>query len=68
MNCGDDMAKKLRIKLIRSTIGRKPKHRKTVAALGLRKLHQVVEHDDTPVIQGMINSISHMIEVEETGK
>jgi large subunit ribosomal protein L30 len=61
------MAKKLRIKLIRSTIGRIPKHRRTVAALGLRKINHIVEKDDSPVIQGMVKSISYMLEVEEIG-
>ena len=61
------MAKKLKIKLIRSTIGRIPKHRRTVAALGLRKINQIVEQDDSSVIQGMVKSISYMLEVEEIG-
>lgn len=56
---------KLRIKLVKSTIGRKPKHRATVQALGLRKLHQVVEKQDNPQMRGMINQVSFLLEVEE---
>ena len=56
---------KLRIKLVKSTIGRKPKHRATVQALGLRKLHQVVEKQDNPQMRGMIEQVSFLLEVEE---
>lgn len=59
------MANTLRIKLVKSTIGRKPKHRATVQALGLRKLHQVVEKQDNPQMRGMINQVSFLLEVEE---
>jgi large subunit ribosomal protein L30 len=59
------MAKTLRIKLVKSTIGRKPKHRATVQALGLRKLHQVVEKQDNPQMRGMIEQVSFLLEVEE---
>lgn len=56
---------KLRIKLVKSVIGSKKDQKATVAALGLRKIRQVVEHDDTPQIRGMINKVSHLVEVEE---
>lgn len=59
------MAKTLRIKLVKSTIGRKPKHRATIQALGLRKLHQVVEKQDNPQMRGMIEQVSFLLEVEE---
>ena len=59
------MAKTLRVKLVKSTIGRKPKHRATVQALGLRKLHQVVEKQDNPQMRGMIEQVSFLLEVEE---
>ena len=59
------MANILRIKLVKSTIGRKPKHRATVQALGLRKLHQVVEKQDNPQMRGMIKQVSFLLEVEE---
>ena len=56
---------KITIKLIKSTIGRKPKHRATVQALGLRKLHQVVEKEDNPQMRGMIHQVGYLLEVEE---
>lgn len=57
--------KKLEIKLIRSTIGTKPVHRKNIAAIGLKKINQVVVRQDTPIIRGMIAKCSHLIEVKE---
>ena len=59
------MAKKLRIKQIRSYIGAKPKQRATLRALGLRKMNAERVHDDTPVIRGMIKVVKHMVEVTE---
>lgn len=59
------MAKKVRISLVRSPIGRIPKHRRTVRALGLRKMHHSVEKELTPAIEGMVRSISYMLSVEE---
>ncbi len=55
----------LRIKLVKSPIGNNKRNRATVAALGLRKMHQVVEHNDTPTIRGMIHHVKHMLLVEE---
>jgi len=55
----------LKITLRRSPIGAKPAHRKTVRALGLRKMHQTVIKNDDPAIRGMVKSISHMVEYEE---
>jgi large subunit ribosomal protein L30 len=59
------MADKLLVTLKRSTIGEKPKTRATVRGLGLRKLHQTVEHNDTPDVRGMLHKVRHLIEVEE---
>ena len=59
------MAKQLRITLVRSVIGRPEPQRRTVEALGLKKINQVVEHEDTPQIRGMINKVSHLVQVEE---
>ncbi|OUM87972.1 MAG: 50S ribosomal protein L30 [Bacillus thermozeamaize] len=59
------MAKKLQITLKRSLIGRTPKQRATTAALGLRKINQVVIHPDNPAIRGMIDKVKHMVEVKE---
>ncbi|NLX86973.1 MAG: 50S ribosomal protein L30 [Clostridiales bacterium] len=56
---------KLRIKLIRSVIGSKKDQKATVEALGLKKISQVVEKNDTPEIRGMINKVRHLVEVEE---
>ena len=55
----------LKITLVKSTIGAKPKHRKTVAALGLSRPNKSVEKQDTPAIRGMIKQISYMVKVEE---
>ncbi len=54
----------LRIKLVRSLIGQNPRNRATVAALGLRKMQQVVLKEDTPVIRGMVHHVKHMLSVE----
>lgn len=59
------MAKQLRVTLINSPIGRPGDQKVTVTSLGLKKLHQTVEHEDTPQIRGMINKVSHLIKVEE---
>ncbi|SEG07273.1 large subunit ribosomal protein L30 [Caloramator fervidus] len=56
---------KLRITLVRSTIGKKPDHRATVRALGLTKIGKTVEHEDTPQIRGMVNKVKYMLKVEE---
>jgi large subunit ribosomal protein L30 len=59
------MAKKLQVTLKRSPIGRPEPQRLTVQALGLRKLHQTVEHEDNAAIRGMINKVAHLVEVTE---
>ena len=59
------MTQKLRITYKKSAIGYNKKQGATIKALGLRKLNQSVEHDDTPVIRGMINKVSHLVAVEE---
>ncbi|MCF6461688.1 50S ribosomal protein L30 [Clostridium sp. Cult3] len=56
---------KIKIKLVRSVIGRPEKHRKTIEALGLKKIGQVVEKEDTPQIRGMIALVDYMVEVIE---
>jgi large subunit ribosomal protein L30 len=57
--------KVLRIKLVRSPIGYTENQKRTVKALGLRKLNQVVEKPDNDAVRGMINTVSHMLEVSE---
>ncbi|AMQ04754.1 MULTISPECIES: 50S ribosomal protein L30 [Sporosarcina] len=59
------MANKLEVTLTKSVIGSKPAQRKTVEALGLRKLHQMVEHQDNVAIRGMINKVDHLVTVKE---
>jgi len=59
------MARKLRIRQIRSASGKEASQKATVEALGIRRLHQIVEHTDTPQIRGMIFKIRHLLEVEE---
>jgi large subunit ribosomal protein L30 len=55
--------KKLRISLRKSIIGLSPRQEATVKALGLRRMHQSVTHDDTPAIRGMIAKVPHVLEV-----
>jgi len=55
----------IRITQIRSVIGRKPKHRRTVRALGLRRIGHTVTQRDTPAIRGMVESVSYLVKVEE---
>ena len=59
------MANKLKITLVKSTIGAKPKHKKTVEALGLRKLNKTVEMPDNESVRGMIQQVRHLVKVEE---
>ncbi len=58
-------AKKIKVTLTKSLIGRLKTHKACVAGLGLRKIHQTVEVPDTPEIRGMINKVSYMVNVEE---
>jgi len=59
------MAKKtVKIKLVRSPIGSLPKHKLCLKGLGLRRMHQSVEVEDTPAVRGMINKIDYMLAVE----
>lgn len=57
---------KLKITQVRSSIGRIGKQKLTMEALGLRRMHQTVEHNDTPQVRGMINKVQHLVEVEES--
>ncbi len=57
--------KKLKITQVRSTIDRQERQKRTMAALGLRKIRQTVVHNDTPQIRGMIRKVIHLVEVEE---
>jgi len=57
--------KTLRITLVKSPIGYTKRQKGTVSALGLKRMNQTVEHQDSPVIRGMINKVSHLVQVEE---
>ncbi len=59
------MAGKLKVTLIKSTIGAVPKNKKTVEALGLRKIRQTVELPDNDAVRGMVHQVKHMVKVEE---
>jgi len=59
------MADKLRITLVKSPIGAVPKHKKTVEALGLKKLNKTVELPDNDAVRGMIWQVKHLVKVEE---
>lgn len=59
------MAGELKITLIKSTIGALPKHRKTVQALGLKKLHSAVVRQNNAATLGMIKQVKHLVKVEE---
>ena len=56
---------KIRIKQIRSGINRPSKQKKTLQALGLKGINDVVEHNETPQITGMVNSINHLVIIEK---
>ncbi|WP_109299472.1 50S ribosomal protein L30 [Aquimarina sp. AU474] len=55
---------KIKITKVKSAINRTQRQKRTLEALGLRKIGQVVEHDDTPNILGMVNKVKHLVSVE----
>ncbi len=59
------MADKLKVTLVKSTIGAIPKHRKTVEAMGLRKVNKSVELPNNDATKGMIQQVRHLVKVEE---
>ena len=60
------MANKIKITLIKSSIGYKQKAKLTLKALGLRKMHQSVEHSDTPSMRGMLSKVDYLVKIEES--
>ena len=62
----ENKTKSLKITLIKSPIGYSTRQKNTVRALGLRRMGQTVEHSDTPAIRGMVDKVSHLIEVERS--
>jgi len=59
------MAKRLRIQQTRSVINRLTKHKRTIKALGLRRIRHTVEQPDNPQIRGMVFKVKHLVSVEE---
>ncbi|MDO4343223.1 MAG: 50S ribosomal protein L30 [Eubacteriales bacterium] len=59
------MADKVKVTLVKSTIGAIPKHRATVAALGLKKLNKTVELPNNAATMGMVKQVQHLVKVEE---
>jgi large subunit ribosomal protein L30 len=58
-------SKTLRVTWVKSSINYSERQKGTIRALGLRRLGHSVEHQDTPVIRGMINKVGHLVEVQE---
>jgi len=56
---------KVRITQIKSSIGQSERQKRILAALGLKKMHQTVEHDDTPQVMGMVNKLKHLLKTEK---
>jgi len=59
------MGNRIKVTLIRSKIGKPAKQRKTLAALGLKKLHQTKTFDNSPAMMGMVKKINHLLRIEE---
>ncbi len=59
------MASKLKIRQVKSAINRSGMQKKTLVALGIRRLNQTVVHNDNPCIRGMVKKVEHLVEVEE---
>ncbi len=56
---------KIKVTQIKSKIGQPESQKKILKALGITKMHQTVEHDDTPQIMGMVNKLKHLVKVEK---
>ncbi len=59
------MPKKIRVRLVKSMIGRPEKHRRVLRGMGLTKINKTVELPDNPSTKGMINAVSHLVSIEE---
>ena len=55
----------LRVTLVKSPIGFPEPQKRTVKALGLNRMHQTVEHEDSPALRGMLNTVIHLLQIEE---
>ena len=60
-------AKSVRVTLVKSPIGYSKRHKATIRALGLHRMHQTVEHVDSPSLRGMLYQVSNLVVVEESG-
>jgi large subunit ribosomal protein L30 len=65
MSCGVNYMAKIKVRLVRSTIGSLPQHRATVRSLGLRKIGSTKVHEANPAIMGMVKAVSHLVSIEE---
>jgi large subunit ribosomal protein L30 len=59
---------KLKIRQVRSAINRSGVQKRTIRALGIRRMHQTVVHEDNPCIRGMVETVRHLVEVEEVSE
>jgi large subunit ribosomal protein L30 len=58
------VVKMIKITLVKSAIGYSVRHKATVRALGFHRLHQTVEHPDTPTLRGMLSKVNHLVKIE----
>ena len=63
----NENTKTVLVTLVKSPIGYTKDQKQTVLALGLRRMHQTIEHRDTPALRGMIRKVEHLVKVEEVG-
>jgi large subunit ribosomal protein L30 len=61
----NETIKTIFVTLVKSPIGYTKDQKKTVLALGLRRMHQTIEHKDTPALRGMVQKVIHLVQVEE---
>ena len=61
----ESAGKKIHVTLVRSPIGYTKDQKRTVLALGLHRMHQTVEHNDTPALRGMLTKVIHLLKIEE---
>ena len=59
---------KIKVKQVKSRINRPARQKRTLDALGLKKMNQVVEHEATPAILGMVNAVRHLVTVDEVAE
>jgi len=62
------MAKKLKLTQVKSLIGSKPKHKRTMSAIGFHRNNETLVKNDTPQLRGMLHQVRHLVKVEELGE